>query len=130
MLEFPEIKTERLLLRAWRDDDLEPFSALNADPRVMEHFPSTEGARAALRFGFERLGLDEIVSMTVPTNVRSWRVMERLGMTRSPDDDFDHPRVAEGHRLRRHVLYRLPRARWQSLATVPEAAARPTCRLW
>jgi RimJ/RimL family protein N-acetyltransferase len=179
-MSVPELRTERLLLREWRDDDLEPFAALNADPEAMRHFPklltreesdervrqirehferhgfglwaveirngtpfigfvglstprfeppftpfvevgwrlarqswghgfATEGARAALAFGFERLGLPEIVSSTVPDNVRSRRVMERLGMTRDPADDFDHPLLAEGHPLRKHVLYRLRR---------------------
>ena len=178
------LETERLLLRPWRDDDLEPFAALNADPRVMEHFPSLldraqsdaaagrvrahfeehgfglwavevpdtcsfvgfvglavprfeapftpcveigwrlahehwgrgyapEGARAALRFGFEPLGLEEIVSMTVPANVRSQRVMEKIGMTRDGQGDFDHPLIPEGDPLRRHVLYRLSRAQWR-----------------
>ena len=69
---------------------------------------ATEVARAALADGFGRLGLDEIVSFTVPGNTRSRAVMERLGMTRNPEDDFDHPSFAEGHPLRRHVLYRLP----------------------
>jgi RimJ/RimL family protein N-acetyltransferase len=171
------LTTARLILRPWRDDDLAPFAAVNADPRVREFFPgvldraesdaavvrirdhfdrhgfgywavqapgvadfmgfiglavprfeahftpcveigwrlgfdhwghgyATEGARAALDFGFEKLQLDEIVSYTVPANVRSRRVMERLGMTHSLADDFDHPLVAEGHPLRRHVLYR------------------------
>lgn len=174
------IQTERLLLRQWRDEDLEPFAALNSDPAVMEFFPSvlttaesnvavrgnrarieehgwglwaverldtgefigftglwavpdefpfspavevgwrlarahwgrgyaTEAARAAVYFGFGDLGLDEIVSMTTASNERSWRVMEKLGMTRDPADDFDHPRVPEGHPLRPHVLYRLKR---------------------
>jgi RimJ/RimL family protein N-acetyltransferase len=67
---------------------------------------ATEGARAVLEFGFTCLGLEEIVSFTVPMNLRSRRVMEKIGMTHSPDDDFDHPLVAEGHPLRRHVLYR------------------------
>jgi RimJ/RimL family protein N-acetyltransferase len=67
---------------------------------------ATEAARAALDYGFEELGLSEIAALTVPANQRSRRVMERLGMTRSPEDDFDHPRVSEGP-LRRHVLYRL-----------------------
>ncbi len=178
------VRTERLLLRPWRDEDLPAYAALNADPRVMEHFPSvltreqsdaqaarirqhwaddgfglwaveipgeaefagfvglmrvpfearftpaveigwrlaashwgkgyaSEGARAALAHGFGPLGLGEIVSMTVAANHRSWRVMERLGMTHDPEDDFDHPRIAEGHRLRRHVLYRLRREAWQ-----------------
>jgi RimJ/RimL family protein N-acetyltransferase len=71
---------------------------------------ATEGARAALTYGFDTLGLDEIVSFTVPANVRSLRVMEKLGMTRSPQEDFDHPSLAEGHPLRRHVLYRLVRS--------------------
>lgn len=177
-----ELRTERLLLRRWRDADRAPFAALNADPRVMEHFPkvltreesdacvarieshfekngfglwavevvgvapfagfvglsvptfetnftpcveigwrlsaeywgkgiATEGARAALRFGFESLGLDEILSYTVPKNVRSRRVMEKLGMTHDPKEDFDHPLLAAGHPLQRHVLYRISRKR-------------------
>ena len=71
------------------------------------HGYASEGARAALRFGFEELGLAEIVSFTVPANVRSRAVMERIGMTRDPVDDFDHPNLPEGHPVRRHVLYRL-----------------------
>jgi len=70
---------------------------------------ATEGARAALSFGFETLKLDEIVSFTVPENVRSRRVMEKLGMRHDPMDDFDHPLVPEGHRLKPHVLYRINR---------------------
>lgn len=175
-----ELRTPRLVLRQWRDDDRAPFAALNADPGVMEHFPgvlsrgqsdalaariaagiddrgwglwavetidgaafagfvgiqpvpfdapftpaveigwrldrehwgqglATEGARAALEFGFATLGLDEIVAMTVPGNARSRRVMDKLGMRRDPADDFDHPRIAAGHRLRHHVLYRIER---------------------
>jgi RimJ/RimL family protein N-acetyltransferase len=172
------VRTSRLILRRWRDEDLAPYAALNADPRVMEHFPAvlsreesdaqaarirkhwddhgfglwavevaggasfvgfiglqhvsfeapftpavevgwrlavdawghgyaTEGARAALEYGFGALGLREIVSMTVSSNDRSWRVMERLGMKRAHGEDFDHPRVPEGHPLRRHILYRV-----------------------
>jgi RimJ/RimL family protein N-acetyltransferase len=74
---------------------------------------ATEAARAALEFGFESLRLDEIASFTVPTNLRSRRVMEPLGMSRSPADDFDHPSLPERHRLRRHVLYRLSRMVWE-----------------
>lgn len=70
---------------------------------------ATEGARAVVQAGFERFGLGEIVSFTVPANLRSRRVMEKLGMRRDAADDFDHPRLPEGHPLRRHVLYRLPR---------------------
>ena len=178
-----EIRTPRLLIRSWRDEDFEPSAAMNADPRVMEFFPSvlsreesrvrfararariaergygfwpvevvggapfigmvglgdpdfeahfqpaveigwrlaaahwgygyaTEAARAALAYGFERLALPEIVSFTTVANVRSRRVMEKLGMVRSPDEDFQHPLIAEGHPLRPHVLYRLSRARF------------------
>jgi len=174
------LTTERLRLRPWRPEDLPRFAALNADPRVMEHFPklltseesdrqaagiaehfrrhafgfwavevigvadfvgfvglsiptfeahftpcveigwrlafdhwkhgyATEAARAAVDCGFRRLGLAEIVAFTVPANRRSMAVMQRLGMTRSPADDFDHPRLPPGHPLRRHVLYRLQR---------------------
>jgi RimJ/RimL family protein N-acetyltransferase len=67
---------------------------------------ATEGAQAAIAFGFETLNLGEIVSFTVPGNLRSRRVMERLGMSRDPDEDFDHPSLPIGHPLRRHVLYR------------------------
>ncbi|HTJ62974.1 MAG TPA: GNAT family N-acetyltransferase [Alphaproteobacteria bacterium] len=73
---------------------------------------ATEGARAVLAYGFETRGCDEIVSMTVPANKRSRAVMDRLGMTRDPADDFDHPNLPEGHVLRRHVLYRLASPRF------------------
>ncbi len=178
-------RTERLILRRWRDTDLEPFAALNADPVVMEHFQGlqsregsdafvgrieaqweahgwglwavevpgvapfvgfvglwpadyvtgqpmvevgwrlahpfwghgyvTEAAREALRFGFEDVGLDEIVSFTVPQNERSRRVMERIGLIREPSRDFDHPRVdaAAYPELVRHVFYALDRETWR-----------------
>ena len=67
---------------------------------------ASEAAKAALRFGFEDLNLDQIVSFTVTANKASWSVMERIGMTRDPKDDFDHPRLPQGHPLRLHVLYR------------------------
>ena len=186
------LRTERLLLRRWKDSDRLPFARLNADPRVMEflggplsreqsdaliecaeeHFrlhgfgayaaeilgtgefagfialmiPSfqahftpcveigwrlaasmwgrgyaTEGARALARhafgeLGLDQLGLDQLVSFTVPANVRSRRIMEKLGMTRDPADDFDHQRLSEGDPLRRHVLYRLSREMYRSNA--------------
>ena len=174
------LTTSRLLLRPWRESDFAPFAAMNADARVMEHFPSvltreesdavarritarfeaqgwglwaveeiggepfvgftglalptfeahftpcteigwrlardawgkgyaTEAARAALAFGFGELGLAEIVSFTAVGNKRSRAVMERLGMQQ--DGEFDHPRIAEGSLVRRHVLYRIGRAR-------------------
>jgi len=70
---------------------------------------ATEGARAVMNYAFGELGLDELVSFTVPENMRSRRVMEKIGMTRDASEDFDHPNLPEGHPLRRHVLYRLRR---------------------
>jgi ribosomal-protein-alanine N-acetyltransferase len=193
LVEVPEVelRTERLVLRPWRNDDLAPFAAMNADPRVMEFFPqtyspaesaeglarirghfaahgfglwavsviggpafvgmiglavpsfrapftpcvevgwrllvehwgrgyATEGARAALAFGFDRLALAEIVSFTAVRNVRSRQVMERLGMHRTPDDDFLHPSLPDGHPLRAHVLYRLSEAAYRQLRQLQE----------
>ena len=73
---------------------------------------ATEAARLAMEYGFRSAGLPEIVSFTFVGNLRSRRVMERLGMTRNPEDDFEHPRLPEGHPLRRHVLYRMNREAW------------------
>ena len=193
------LRTPRLILRPWRDDDLAPHAAMNADPRVMEFFPSTltreesdarvqrlrdhfdrhgfgmwaveapgvapfigsvgiihlsfeahftpavevgwrlapehwgkgyatEAAAAALAFGFETVGLDEIVAFTVPANWPSRRVMERVGMTYSPADDFDHPKVPPDHPLARCVLYRLRRdgqaPAIKTATTVPDGVDR------
>ncbi len=172
-----DIQTARLRLRRWRPGDRPAFARLNADPRVMEHFPSVltreasdaladlidlhferhgyglwaveipgtvpfagfiglsvpafaaaftpcveigwrlaaehwgrgyavEGARAVLACAFDTLDLDEVVSFTVPANVRSRRVMERIGMRHDPADDFDHPAGAG-----RHVLYKISGSR-------------------
>jgi RimJ/RimL family protein N-acetyltransferase len=173
------IRTERLLLRRWRDSDRAPFAAMNADQAVMEfmsrgllsrsdsdafvdrilngwedkgyglwavevvggpdfvgyigladatfeapftptvevgwrlatqhwgHGYATEGARAALTFGFGPARLPEILSFTATINRRSRAVMERLGMVRVPDGDFEHPAVGVGDPVRPHVLYRL-----------------------
>lgn len=76
---------------------------------------ATEGARAVVRHGFQVLHLKEILSLTVPTNLRSRRVMEKLGMIRDPAEDFDHPQLPPAHPLRRHVLYRLSRSRWHEI---------------
>ena len=173
-----EFCTERVQMRQWRATDREPFAQLNADPRVMEFFPSTidrqasdaaidrwqqqidergwglwaaelasnefigfvglqvptaplpfapcvevgwrlahahwgkgyatEAARGALRVGFDRLGLREIVSFTAVGNMRSRAVMERLGM-REDEATFEHPNIAEGSPLREHCLYRITR---------------------
>jgi RimJ/RimL family protein N-acetyltransferase len=175
---WPSLMTPRLKLRRWREGDLEPFAAMNADPVVMEHFPgtltrrqsdelveridggfdakgfglwalevratdefigftglgvpefeahftpavevgwrlarsawgngyATEAARAALSFGFDEVGLVKVVSFTTPANWRSRAVMERLGMSHDPAEDFDHPGLPPGHPQRPHVLYRL-----------------------
>ena len=179
-----ELRTERLVLRRWHDDDLEAFAAVNADERVCEFLPrpltraesddlvarieahfdehglglwcvdpvdepgcvgfvglavptfsahftpaievgwrlaphvwgrgyATEGAEAALAAAFDGAGWDEVVSFTVPANVRSRAVMARLGLVHDPADDFDHPRLPEGDALRRHVLYRIDADRWR-----------------
>jgi RimJ/RimL family protein N-acetyltransferase len=72
---------------------------------------ATEGARAALRVGFERLQLAEIVSFTSVLNVRSRAVMERIGM-RNVHENFEYPGIPENHRLRPHCLYRITRTQW------------------
>jgi len=180
----PALRTERLLLRRWLSEDLEPFAALNADDRVTAtlagsidraasdalaarwdasfdtqgfgywavevpgaasfigavglfaptfeaHFTpcveigwrlafdhwgkgyATEGAKAALDFGFNQAGLDEIVSFTAKSNLKSRAVMERLGMLHDPKDDFGHERLGKDHPLYHHVLYRLRRDGWR-----------------
>lgn len=200
------LETRRLLLRRWRESDLEPFAAMNADPAVMEFFPhpldrvrsdalaraadaafdvdgyglwavevkgedpfvgfvgvrslakdpdlelgeaevgwrlarrawgkgyATEAARASLEHGFVTCGLAEVVSFTSEKNLRSQKVMQRLGMRRDARADFDHPRIDPGHPLRRHVLYRLSATEWSaqasssvlSLAARGAASARPS----
>lgn len=181
------IKTDRLLLRPWREEDFDPFAQLNGDTRVMEYFPSvlateesdqmakrmeakirergwgfwavsvqgvaefigfiglnnvekttldvpfaptveigwriafehwgkgyaTEGAKAALKYGFETLNLPEIVSFTAVQNKRSRRIMEKIGMHYDPKDDFEHPKLPEGNWLRKHVLYRMNQNDWK-----------------
>ena len=70
---------------------------------------ASEAARGVLVAAFEDLGLDEIVSFTARSNVRSQAVMRRIGMTTDPAEDFEHPAIAEGSPVRSHVLYRLRR---------------------
>ena len=65
---------------------------------------ATEGAKASLNYGFKELNLSEIVSFTVPNNLRSRQVMERIGMTYM--DEFEHPLLPQEHPLRKHVLYK------------------------
>lgn len=71
------------------------------------HGYATEAARAAIHYGFEQLSLPEIISFTTVLNVRSRAVMERIGMTRDEDGDFEHPSVPVGDPVRKHVLYRI-----------------------
>jgi RimJ/RimL family protein N-acetyltransferase len=179
------IRTERLILRNWRQEDRALFHRINADDRVMEFFPfrrnraqsdakmdelgvaidrdgygfaaieiaatgecagfagltgtdyipflpegtveigwrlapefwgrgiASEAARAWLGFGFNALGLEEIVSFAVEANHRSTAIMKRIGMRAEPSLDFDHPGVPDSHpHLKRHVFYRLKRADW------------------
>ena len=87
------------------------------------HGYATEAARECLRFAFETLALAEVVAFTVPANVRSRALMERLGMVRNPRDDFDHPRLPPEHLLSRHVLYRLGRDAWSRHPCIPARAA-------
>jgi RimJ/RimL family protein N-acetyltransferase len=68
---------------------------------------ATESARAVTRYAFETLNLPSLVSFTVPANLRSRRVMEKIGMVHDPAADFLHPNMPEGHPLRPHVLYRI-----------------------
>jgi RimJ/RimL family protein N-acetyltransferase len=75
------------------------------------HGYATEGADAVLKYAFVALQLPEVVSFTSTGNARSRAVMERLGMTHDPAEDFDHPAVAPDHPLARHVLYRKTRPR-------------------
>ncbi|MFB9237086.1 GNAT family N-acetyltransferase [Plantactinospora siamensis] len=75
------------------------------------HGYATEAARASLAYAFDTLALPEVLSVTATTNLRSQAVMRRIGMTRDPADDFDHPRVPPGP-LRHHVLYRLTNESW------------------
>ncbi len=66
---------------------------------------ATEGGRAALDYAFTTMKLDEVVALTAASNIPSQRVMQRLGMTHDPHDDFDHPQ-ALGTSLQHCVLHR------------------------
>ncbi len=73
---------------------------------------ATEGAQRVIQYGFEILKLSEIVSMATIRNIRSQRVMKRLGMSSDPNENFEHPRVPRGDPLSWRVLYRLSFERW------------------
>ena len=85
---------------------------------------ATEAARATVAFAFDELGLEEVVALAVPANARSRAVMDRLGMTHDPADDFDLPELPADSPLRRHVLYRLSAERWACARAVTRLAAR------
>jgi RimJ/RimL family protein N-acetyltransferase len=68
-----------------------------------------EAAEASLDWGWRNLSVHSIAAITVPANQRSWRLMERIGMKRAQDEDFDHPAVPPGSDLRRHMVYRATR---------------------
>jgi RimJ/RimL family protein N-acetyltransferase len=67
---------------------------------------ASEGARGALIFGFEKMGLAEIVSFTTEKNIRSRRAIEKVGMSRDIKGDFNRPNLPKDHPLSKHVLYR------------------------
>ncbi|CDX13033.1 putative acetyltransferase [Mesorhizobium sp. ORS 3324] len=101
------------------DVDSLPAGAIEIGWRLAPEFWGkgyvTEAAEAWLAYGFETLGLDEIVSFAVAENHRSIAVMRRLGMRADPGAGFDHPAVPDSHpHLKRHVLYRLSRLDWQA----------------
>ena len=79
------------------------------DPAYWGRGFATEAASAAIAHAFDVVGLDEVVAFTARDNVRSQRVMERVGMRRDADGDFEHPLVEVGSPLRLHVLYRIRR---------------------
>jgi len=83
---------------------------------------ATEAAGAATAFGFRTLELPALVSYTAERNLRSRRVMERLGMRRDPAEDFAHPELPEGQPLAPHVLYRMDATRWRTSAPGPRRA--------
>ncbi|WPZ33417.1 GNAT family N-acetyltransferase [Thalassobaculum sp. OXR-137] len=76
---------------------------------------ASEAAVASLDFAFGVLGREEVVAFTAVQNARSQAVMRRIGMTRDESGDFDHPLLPAGHRLLRHVLYRISRKTWEEL---------------
>lgn len=74
-----------------------------------------EAAKACLEYGFNKIGLDEIVSFTVPANTKSIRVMEKIGMKRDINGNFKHPKLPYDHSLSEHVLYRLRKSDWLNI---------------
>ena len=77
---------------------------------------ATEAAQSVLAFAFDVLDLPEVISFTANINERSRRVMERIGLVRDVDGDFDHPAIAPDHPLCPHVLYRVSSAQYRAVA--------------
>lgn len=98
------------------DEEKPPAPAVEIGWRLARHAwgqgHATEAARGWLDYGFRTLGIGEIVAFTVVANTQSQAVMARLGMRHDPMGDFDHPNIAVGSPLRRHLLYRLRREDW------------------
>jgi RimJ/RimL family protein N-acetyltransferase len=94
-------------------------------PDQWGHGYATEAAAASLDFGFDQAGLDEIVALTTTVNIRSQAVMERIGMRRDVDGDFDHPGMPEGSPLRRHVLFRISAPATGPAASAPASSQAP-----
>lgn len=84
------------------------------DPRCWGQGLATEGARAAIAFGFDQLGLDQVIAVAPRTNLLSIRVMQRLGMASDPAEDFDHPALTDHPAIRRCALHRLNRAAFEA----------------
>ena len=88
------------------------LSNLGLGNLMAEHTHHREALFVDRQHDLERLGVDQIVSFTSVSNEPSQKVMQAIGMTTDPADDFDHPNLPEGHPLRRHVLYRISRQQW------------------
>jgi RimJ/RimL family protein N-acetyltransferase len=79
-------------------------------PEVWGEGLATEGALGAVRHAFENLGEPRVVAITADSNLRSQAVMRKIGMSERQDLAFDHPVLAEGHPLRRHVFFEIARS--------------------
>jgi RimJ/RimL family protein N-acetyltransferase len=104
---------------SWQDFESPVTPAIEIGWRLRRdawgHGYATEAARAALRYAFEELALDEIVSFTTAANTASRRVMERIGLVRDAAADFELPSVPPDHPIRPHIVYRLTRAGWAAM---------------
>lgn len=86
------------------------------DPRCWGQGLATEGARAAMAFGFDQQGLDQIIAVAPRANTPSIRVMKRLGMKSKSAEDFDHPALTDHPAIRRCALHRIARATFEAAA--------------